>query len=175
VDQLEPGNDESLGIDLQRVHREAAGVLAPGVTLVGLEGLDDQQLAGVVEDGCVDAVVGQVAATVGRIVAHEDVACRPCVGLRVLESVAHGERRDEQQLGDPHREARQAPVGVHDAAVALVGLVDDRRRRGAAEVGRHLVADGLEGPAHDAGGDGVDLRTAAKGRARRHEAPVHLE
>ena len=174
VHELQTGNDQPLGPDLARVHREAARVLAARVALVRLQRLDHHDLAALVEDRRVHVVVGQVPAAVLRVVAHEHVARSPVVRRPVLEPVAHGERRDEEQLRDADRDAREPPVRVDHARVALVRLVDDRRRRAAPEVRRHLEADRLERAADDAGGDGVDVGARRERRAARDEPAVHF-
>ena len=175
VHELDAGDDHPLGVQFHGVDREPAGVLAPGVALVRLEGLDGEDFAHIVEHRCVDVVVRQVPPAVLRIVADEDVARAPVVGRAVLEPVANGQRRDEQQLGDPDGKARQPARAVEDRGVALVALVDDRGRGAAPEVGRDLVADGLEGPAHDARRDGIDGGRRRERRARRHQAAIDLE
>jgi hypothetical protein len=92
VHELDTGNDHPFGEELQRVHREAAGVLAAGIALMGLKRLDGDDLSLVVEDRGVDVVVGKVPAAVLRVVADQHVPGAPVVGLPVLEAVAHRER-----------------------------------------------------------------------------------
>ena len=58
--------------------------------------------------------------------------------------------------GMPTESAASAPRAVEDRRVALVGLVEDRRRRRERDVRRHLVGDRLHRAADDLGGHRID-------------------
>ena len=107
-------------------------------------------------DGREDVVVGQVPAAVVRVVGDEDVARPELVDAEEVEREAHRQGRGEHELRDADRQRRQAALGVDDRGVALVRLVEDRRRGRARDVGRHLPAHRLHRPADDLGGDGID-------------------
>ena len=142
----------------------AARRAAAGVGVMALDGGDQHALA-VVEDGREDVVVGQVAAAVVRIVGDQHVAVVEAVRPEELDREAHRQRRRQHELRDADGERRELPAAVEDRRVALVRLVQDRRRGRQAHVRRHLVADGLERPEDDLGGDRV-------GRAGRPARPA---
>ena len=74
----------------------------------------------------------------------------------------------------PTLQRRERAAPVEDGGVALVRLVEDRRRRRQADVRRHLVADGLHGAADDLGGDGIDGRRARPSCARAARGSLRL-
>ena len=174
VHELDAGNDETLGEDLHGVDGKTSGILATRISLVGLKSLDRHDFSRIIENRGVDVVIRKMAAARVGIVADEDVARPPVIALAEVEAVTHRHRRDEEQLGNPDREAGQAAMTVHDAGVALVRLIDDGGGRRAAEVRRHLVADGLEGTPHDARRHGVDGSRSRERRLLGREMPVQF-
>ena len=151
------------------------GVLAAGVALVSLQRLNQHQLAVVVEHRRIDVVVRQVTAAVIRIVADEHIARTPVVVIAMLQPVAHRQLRYERQVRRADRAGRQATVSIDDAGVAFVGLVDDRRRRGAAQVRRRFEAHRLQRAANDARGHRIDRGRGRKWRAFGGKLLVQLE
>ena len=178
VDDLDSRPADALGPDLGRVDVVAAGAAATGVAVVALDrGNADEPP--VDDDRRVDVVVGQVTATVVRIVGGEHVAGPPLVLLEEVEGKPDRQGRGQHELGDADTERGEPAVAVEDGGVALVGLVEDRRGRSPRHVGGHLEADGLHRVADDLCGDGVDLalgvQAVAMGRqghaVGRHASP----
>src|SRR3546814_9191911 len=85
-----------------------------------------------------------MAAAIVRIVADEHIARPPVIVLEELQPVANRQLRDEHQMRRTDRHAGEPAMRIDDAAVALVRLVDDRRRRCATEMRRRLETDRLE-------------------------------
>ncbi len=132
----------------------AARRAAAGVGVMALDRCDQHALA-VVEDRREDVVVGQVAAAVVGVVRDQHVAVEEAVLAEELDGEAHRQRGREHELRDADGQRGELPARVEDRGVALVRLVQDRRRGGEAHVRRHLVADGLERPEDDLAGDRV--------------------
>src|SRR5262244_3216375 len=114
------------------------------------------------------------AAEVG-VIAHEYVAGAPVVGLEVLQSITHQQRRYEQQLGSTDGHRCKAAMRVENAAVALVGLVDDRRGGGAPQVRRRFEAYCLEGTSNDSGSHRIDRDAGWEWRTLCGQLSVQLE
>ena len=150
--------------------------------MVALDARDEHHAAAagrgrvVGEDGREDVVVGEVTAAVVRVVGDEHVALAELVDAEELEREAHRQRRGEHELRDPDRQRGEPALRVEDRRVALVALVEDRRRGGARHVGGHLEADGLHRAPDDLGGDLVDGRRLAQpapAPGQLHQIHVH--
>ena len=80
---------------------------------------------------------------------HEiDLAVLVIINSKLGDTAGH-------ELRDAHRQRREPAARVEHGGVALVRLVQDRRRRGERDVGRHLEGDRLHVAADDLGGDRV--------------------
>ena len=167
--ELEGRETHPLRPDVGRVGVVPARHAAAGVGVVALDGGDQDQLARV-KDGREDVVVGQVAAAVVGVVGDQHVAVVEPARPEELEREADGEGGGEHELRDADAERRERARAIQDGRVALVRLVQDRRRRGETHVGRHLVGDRLHGAADDLGGDGVEPSAQARRAGRAHEA-----
>ena len=168
VDHLHRGPANTLAPDVVRGDVVAAGHAAAGVAVVALDAGDEDHApaawcGGVVAvDGCEHVVVGEVAAAVVRVVRDEHVALTELVRAEQLEGEAHRERGREHELRDADGQCGQPALRVEDRRVAFVALVEDRRRRGARDVHRHLEADGLHRAPDHLGGDLIDARRGAQ-------------
>ena len=110
----------------------------------------------VVEDRGEDVEIREMAATVVRVVGDDHVAGLELVAEEV-DGEPDGQGARQHELRDADRERGQAALRVEDRGVALVGLVQDRRRRRPGHVGRHFEADGLHGRSDDLCCDEIDL------------------
>ena len=160
VDELHRGAAEALRPDVHRVRRVAAGRLPGDVGVVALDRREQDQLA-FVEDGAEDAPVRQVSAAVVRVVARDDVAfLEPIVPEELQRELDRAHRR-QHELRDADRQRSEPALPVHDRRVALVRLVEDRRRCRARHVDRHLERDRFERATDHFRGDRIDLHGRA--------------
>ena len=81
--QLDAGKREAFREDIGGIQREAAGILAAGIALVRLQGLDQNQFARIVEHRRIDIIVLQMAAAIIRVVADEHVARAPVIVFEI--------------------------------------------------------------------------------------------
>ena len=125
--QFQDRNRESFLEDVDGVDGEPARVLAPGVAVVRLQGLDGDDFSVRIEARCVDVVVGKVAAAVVGVIADEDISRTPVVLIEILEPPSHGQWRDKEQLRNADRDRSESSMAVDDRCVAFVRLIDDRR------------------------------------------------
>ena len=133
----------------------AAGHRAAGVAVMALDRRDQQQRAVVVEHRREHVEVGEVPAAVVRVVGDDHVTRVQLVAEEV-DREPHRQCRAQHELRDADRQRGEAAVSVEDRRVALVALVQDRRRRGARHERRHLEAHRLHRGADDLGRDLID-------------------
>ena len=157
LNDLDRGETDALGPHVEGVHGVAAGGRAAGVAVMALNGNHEDKLAVGVEDRGEDVVVGQVPAAVVGVVGEDHVPVGEAVLTEEVQGEAHRQRRTQHELRNARAQGGEPSLPVHDRGVALVRLVEDRRRGGQADVGGHLDAGGLHRPADDLGGHRVDV------------------
>ena len=112
VYELETGNRQAFGENIGGFEGESARVLAAGIALVGLQCLDQHQLAAVIEYRRIDVVIGQMSAAVIRIVAQKDVARAPIIVVEMFQPVAYRQLGYESEVRRTDRRPRQATMGI---------------------------------------------------------------
>ncbi len=115
------------------VHVFGHGVVAArdgpaGVAVMALNGGHEEQGTLVVEHRSEDVEVREMAAAVVRVIGDDHITGLQLVAEKI-DGEADREGAGQHELGDADRERGQAAFGVEDRGVALVGLVQDRRRR----------------------------------------------
>ena len=153
--QFEHGYAQSFTENIPAVQGETTGILAPGIALVRLQALDQDQLTGFIEHRRKDIVIGQVAAAMVRVIAQEHIPRAPVIIVQVLQPVTHRELGDKRQVWGAYCAGREAAKGVDDTAIAFIRLVDDGRRSGAAQMGGGLKADCFHAAANNISGNRI--------------------
>ena len=174
VDHLHDRPAHALAPDVGGGDVVAAGHAAAGVAVMALDARDQHHAPGAVgtvgEHGREHVVVGEVAATVVRVVGDEHVALVELVDAEEVEREPHRQGRREHELWDADRQRGQAARRVEHGGVALVRLVEDRRGGGARHVLRHLEAHRLHAAPDHLGGHGVDGARLGQARPAAGEA-----
>ncbi len=116
-----------------------------------------------------------MAAAVVRVVAQEDVPRSPVVFVKIRQSGTDNKLGHKRQMRCAHRAPRQAPVGIHDTGVALIGLVDNGGRRRPGKIGRRLEANRFHPTADNTGGHRVNRGIRGQWVAFCSELPVKFK